>query len=398
MKDPVVSVVMSVYNGLPYLQEAVESILRQTFTDLEFVIIDDDSIDETWNVLSAYGYEDKRVVLLRNDMNLGYTRSLNRGIRHSRGRYIARQDADDISRPRRLALQVDFMETHPDVGLVGTLPRFINEQGAFIEVENYPLVVDNDRIKKQLLDSNCFRHGSVMIRRKWIEMVGTYDPDLEPSEDYDLWLRLSEVTELANIPEPLYLYREHSDSESSRRQAVQVHNKAVALERALYRRFGSESPHHLKRVVARDYLMAVIFGFSEGNRSQAENSLEHAKELAPKMYYSGTLVEEVVKRFLSFLTCPSPISFVESIFNDQFPSTPHLVRAKSRIMSQLHMKQVFEAVEDGQYDQVGEHWWEGVRSDPRWLLNRGVLSIGMKNLFTRRLKHRSNRGKKGQDG
>ena len=113
-----------------------------------------------------------------------------------------------------------FFENNPQIGLLGTLPRFIDFAGNPVPISSYAFVTDNESIQRELLDSNCIRHGSVMIRRQWLEVVGLYDVELEPSEDYDLWLRLAEVTGLANLEEPLYLYREHPDSESDKRCGI----------------------------------------------------------------------------------------------------------------------------------------------------------------------------------
>ncbi len=115
---PRVNVIMAVFNGEQYLQEAIESILRQTFDNFEFVIIDDGSTDKTVEILNRFS--DERIKRLTNESNIGLTRSLNRGIRFSRGEYIVRQDADDVSLPERLAKQVAYLDAHSMVGLVGT--------------------------------------------------------------------------------------------------------------------------------------------------------------------------------------------------------------------------------------------------------------------------------------
>ncbi len=128
-KVPRVSVLMSVYNGERFLRDSVESILGQTFTDFEFLILDDGSTDSTCEILEEYANKDARIVLVRNDRNLGLTRSLNKGLRLVRGEYLARQDADDISLPKRLEMQVKFLDAHPEVGVVGSALEIIDENG-----------------------------------------------------------------------------------------------------------------------------------------------------------------------------------------------------------------------------------------------------------------------------
>lgn len=203
MRRTRVSVVMSVYNGERYLQEAVESILNQSFTDFEFIIIDDGSTDGTWDILT--GYNDPRIVLLCNEQNIGLTRSLNRGLAVARGEYIARMDADDVSLPERLAVQVAFLEEHPDVGLVGSPPFVVDAQGGIKHVE--PVPIDDLEIKWLLLFHNTFAHSSVMFRRNVLNAVGPYSAEKIVAQDYDLWVRIARNFTVTNIPLPLIHWR-----------------------------------------------------------------------------------------------------------------------------------------------------------------------------------------------
>jgi GT2 family glycosyltransferase len=382
---PKVSVLMSVFNGQPYLDQAVESILSQSFDDFEFVVVDDGSEDSTWQVLNSFLARDHRLVLLRNTHNLGYTRSLNIGIRQSRGLYVARQDADDVSLPGRLSRQVDFLDSNPDVGLVGTLSEFTDDGGEHRWPSNLPIETESERIREQLLNTNCIRHGSVMFRRSLLDIVGPYNPTLEPSEDYDLWLRLSEVTQLANLPETLYLYREHAKSVSSRRRPQQVFNKALALEAALLRRFpSSPPPERLKRLVARDFLRAAYFQHVTGAESEARASLKRAQEWSHQVFVTGPVLEGAVWRYLCDEPAEDAIRHAESLFGGFLPLTGHVRSVGSRLLSKLHMRVVFEAQEKGERrGDIRLHWWRGVRSDPRWLLNLGVWVIGVRELMTR---------------
>lgn len=378
---PAVSVVMSVHNGLPFLGQAVESILGQTYPNLEFVVVDDSSTDATWETLLTFARRDSRLVLLQNESNLGVARSRNKGIQISRGAYIACQDADDISLPERVARQAEFLDANPHIGLVGAWPQFVDDRGDHLNNANYPLLADNEQLQQQLLDSNCFCAGTIMMRRRWLDVVGVYDQALAPSEDYDLWLRLAEVTQLANLPEVLYHYRQHSSSASNTRRYIQMHNKAIALERALTRRYESTPPRDLKMLVARDYLRAATIGFVSDEREGAQASFERAMTFAPDLGHSGNLVEDVLVRYLLKQSVPDPYTLIEAMFAGLFPHTSHLARVKSRILSRLHMREVFEAAHQGQPDRVRQHWWVGIKNDPRWLLNRGVLSISLKHLF-----------------
>jgi glycosyltransferase involved in cell wall biosynthesis len=214
---PTVSVVMAVYNGARFLRHAVDSILGQSLSDLEFVIVDDGSTDNTPRILDSLC--DARLVRVINDRNLGLTRSLNRGIRASSGCYLARQDADDWSLPERLARQVVFLEAHPQVGLVGTGSRWIDGQNRF--VRDWLPETDPAQLQQSLLWTVPFLHGTFLFRRACLADVGGYDERLPVAQDCDLLLRLSERWEVANLSEILYVHRRHEDTVTARRETEQ---------------------------------------------------------------------------------------------------------------------------------------------------------------------------------
>lgn len=203
--EPMVTVLMSVYNGGRYLREAMESILTQTFTDFEFVIIDDGSTDDSRDII--HSYPDNRIRLISHESNQGLVAALNNGLKNSRGRYIARMDADDISLPERLQKQVDFMETHPEIGASGTW--FIT-----FGKENHKewLPITPDEIKCHLLFHSPLAHPSIIMRKSvLLEQGFHYDGTYKHAEDYHLWIELSRKTQLANMPEALLYYRVHEE-------------------------------------------------------------------------------------------------------------------------------------------------------------------------------------------
>jgi len=230
--DPTVTVLMAVRNGERHLRAAVESILEQTFPDFEFLIVDDASVDATRTVISSY--DDPRIRLVENPEHQGLTASLNRGIKLARGRYLARMDADDLSAPERLERQVGFLEAHPECALVATDARKIDSNGVEVGVAHTPPSAEATR--RLLRRGNCITHGTVMIRTDALRRVGAYDPSMERSQDYDLWLRMSEQSDLGTLPEYLYSWREHEASISGRHLAEQDRFAALARHRALSRR------------------------------------------------------------------------------------------------------------------------------------------------------------------
>jgi len=203
MRSPKVSVIMSVYNGENFLEEAVRSILNQTFSDYEFIIINDGSTDRTPQILASF--DDPRLVIVNQD-NRGLTISLNRGIRLAKGTYIARVDADDISEPTRLEREVEVLDRDPDVVLVACWYKVIDEKGNFLAHRRLP--TDGRQLARLLMHDNPICHGSVLMRKDAIEAVGLYDENLRYAQDYDLWLRmLRKGYSFSIVPEFLYRYR-----------------------------------------------------------------------------------------------------------------------------------------------------------------------------------------------
>lgn len=200
---PLVSVVMSVYNGEKYLRESIESILNQTFTDFEFIILDDGSVDDTKNIIK--NYKDDRIVLISHE-NQGLVSSLNKGIKMAKGKYIARQDADDISMTNRLQKQVEHLERYPETELLGTCFRYIDEQskttGASVILPTRSL-----DLKARMLFSNAFGHGTTMFSKSVFNQVGGYREKYGANEDFDLWRRIAYGYTIANLPDILYSYR-----------------------------------------------------------------------------------------------------------------------------------------------------------------------------------------------
>jgi glycosyltransferase involved in cell wall biosynthesis len=195
---------MSVYNDGRFLPEAVESILAQTFKDYEFLVIDDGSSDGTAEYLRTL--RDPRVRVLRNAVNFGLTRSLNRGLDAARGTFVARMDADDVSHSQRLARQVEYLCARPDVGVVGSARDLIDEAGRF--VAHAPAAEDDVAVRWKCLLGNPFAHPAVMLRRDALDAHGLrYDERFRTAQDYELWTRLLTITRGANLPEPLLKYR-----------------------------------------------------------------------------------------------------------------------------------------------------------------------------------------------
>ena len=205
LNNPKINVIMSVYNGEKYLGEAIESILNQSFTDYEFIIVNDGSTDNSLKIIQSY--HDKRVCLINNETNIGLTKSLNKAIEQARGEYIARQDADDISLPNRLEEQMRYLIQYPETALLGTSIYIINEGG---KVLGKKIASTNPR--DSLLKSNQFNHGSTMFKSKVVRELGGYNELLLYCQDYDLWLRMAKHHEVKNLKQVLYKLRSHNEN------------------------------------------------------------------------------------------------------------------------------------------------------------------------------------------
>jgi glycosyltransferase involved in cell wall biosynthesis len=212
---PFVSVLMPCYNAERFLQDAINSIINQTFTDFELLIIDDCSCDGSLEIINRFCAADQRIVLIQNSTNSGVVEALNRGIKLTKGQFIARMDADDISHPQRLEKQIDYMIRHPECIVCGTNIRLINETGKRIGMRSY--FTENRKIKHNILLKSPFAHPSVMIRKQvLIENNLSYSQKYGSAEDYYLWMRLFDLGLFANLDEFLFDYRITSTSIKSR--------------------------------------------------------------------------------------------------------------------------------------------------------------------------------------
>ena len=205
MSDTVVSVIMPVYNAARFVAETVETVLGQTFPDFEFVIINDGSTDDSLSILQGYAKRDARIKLISRP-NTGYVVALNEGLEVAKGRFVARIDADDLSDPRRLELQVERMRREPDLVALGSCASAIDEDG--LPLGDYSNPLTHEEIEAaHLRGESSIHHPAVMMRPEAVRKVGGYRKQFMPCEDFDLWLRLGEVGRLANLPERLLTKR-----------------------------------------------------------------------------------------------------------------------------------------------------------------------------------------------
>ncbi len=204
---PKVTVLMPVYNGEKFLREAIDSILNQSFSDFELIIINDGSSDSSLSIVNSY--DDSRIKLINNIVNKGLVYSRNKGIAEARGKYIAMLDCDDVAYPQRLMRQFIFLENHPEYLMVGSGIETIDDKNNSLGLSIN--ICKDDEVGSRLIFGNIFTQSSIMINRR-IFANYKYREEAPFSEDYDLWIRLAENNSIINLPEALIKYRLHSGS------------------------------------------------------------------------------------------------------------------------------------------------------------------------------------------
>ncbi len=226
---PKLSVISGAYNATacPHFKESIESVLGQSFSDFEFIICDDGSSDNTLEVLLEYERRDRRVKIIKNGNNLGLAAALNRCIEISSGEYIARHDLDDYSAKDRFKKQIAYLDSHRNVGLLGTAVWLFDESGVWGK-EVLP-----KRVRKEdFLFNNPYKHGSVMFRAEELKRAGGYRVAKETvrNEDYELFMRMQIFTLGENLTEPLYIFCEDKNAYKRRKYRYRINEAKVRFE------------------------------------------------------------------------------------------------------------------------------------------------------------------------
>lgn len=215
VKIPKISVIMPNYNCERYLSEAIESILNQTFTDFEFIIIDDWSTDNSWNIIQEYAKKDSRIVAIKNEKNLKICKTLNKWIEIAKWKYIARMDSDDISIIDRFEKQIQFLDKNLDVWIVGWTMEIMDENWNIYSQRRYNL--NDDEIRKKLFRYSPFCHPVVMIRTSILKQSWNYDEKQVFAEDYDLYFRIWKCAQFANLENNLIKYRMFKNNSTTKK-------------------------------------------------------------------------------------------------------------------------------------------------------------------------------------
>lgn len=256
-RAPRVTVLTTVLNGAPYLDEAIESVLRQTFSDFEYVVVDDGSTDATPVILEAWRARDSRLVVLRNDTNRGIPASANAGLAVARGDYVARLDADDVCEPDRLQREVDVLDARPDVALVSMNHLIMRVDGVVLRKTSHH--APSEVVEHLLQYGNAVgAHSVTMYRRRAAATVGGYDVRYALAQDYDLWTRLAREGRVVVLREAGARYRLHPDSVTT--------SKAERLEREVSEIAARTLRQYLGREIASGEIVSLTTLWSRSLR------------------------------------------------------------------------------------------------------------------------------------
>lgn len=231
MALPLVSILLPVFNGEKYLEECLKSIALQTYTNWELVIVNDGSIDRSDEIIVAFIKLSKNHVVYINLVHKGLPACLNIGVKQTKGKYIARMDADDIMLPERLEMQFTFMENNPKIGLLGSNVTEIDKNGNKLRVAKFPLK-DNE-IKRKMLKGSSISHPTVFVRRE-IFVENPYEEIYPSPEDYELWVRLLDKINFENLPEALIMKRIHSDQITQKKYRSMMYQKMMILTKYIF--------------------------------------------------------------------------------------------------------------------------------------------------------------------
>ncbi|MBX2926530.1 MAG: glycosyltransferase family 2 protein [Saprospiraceae bacterium] len=204
-KQPLVSVLITVYNGMPFLKEAIQGIQQQTYKHWELIVVDDQSTDASLSYLRLI--DDERITILENG-KMGRGKALNYGLKHCRGVYVAINDADDFSYPRRIEKQVHFLNSNPDYGLVGSNFTKLFSNG--VKVDSHKSL-HNQSLRIELSKHSCVQHSTVLFRKSVLDEIGGYNTRIKYLFDRDIYIRVAEVSKIANLPEHLVVINRHDN-------------------------------------------------------------------------------------------------------------------------------------------------------------------------------------------
>ncbi|MBO9732627.1 MAG: glycosyltransferase family 2 protein [Chitinophaga sp.] len=315
INTPLVTVFMPAYNGEAYIEKAIQSVLDQSFTNFELLIINDGSTDRTLEIIRKF--TDPRIRLVHNDGNKGLTFTRNRGIEEAKGQYIAILDCDDIAMPDRLKAQISFLDSNPDIALCGGQAITIDESGK--ETGNLNVIAGDKNISPELVFHNTFINSSLIIKRSAMLEAGGYR-DFSPAEDYELSYRIALRHPVANLKEVLVAYRLHNNN-ISKVQREKIINAELRIIENIHTNLGIPRNENLIRI-HHDYFSYRLSSRSSKEFLQVFEALK--KGNATSRNYTVHIFNEILyKKWFSLLRYTEeksilPLFFKSELFEWQF--------------------------------------------------------------------------------
>ena len=372
-----VAVIIPAYNQSHFLGDAVQSVLAQTFTDWEAVIVDDGSTDDTREV--ALSYSDPRVRYVYQE-NRGLSGARNTGIRNSSAPYLSFLDSDDLFLPKKLELLLEAFERKPELGLVAGQAKLIDKDGKLLgKTFEKPIPEDGS----QLLLGNPLHVGSVLLRREWQEKAGLFDERLRSYEDWDMWLRLAKLgCQTGFVQQPVSLYRFHGAQMT--RDGEQMTTATFAVLEKLYA--DPELPEDWRALhdlaFSRAYLRAASQAYRGKDFEYGKACLEQAVSHDPSLLDDEAHPLAVIFRGkIELPKTQSPIEFLESIYSNLPPVLNDLTTKRKYYLGEAAIQVAFEAYQRGDLLAARTAVTRAIRYQPGYLLNRGVVMVFLRSIF-----------------
>lgn len=367
-----VSIIIPAYNQAGYLGAAIQSALGQSYGDVEVIVVDDGSTDNTRAVVEQMADPRLRYVYQENR---GLSAARNTGIRQARGAYLSYLDSDDLFLPEKLALLLAVMAERPEVGLAAGQARPIDEAGGQAgALFDRPLPAD----ERDLLLHNPLHVGSVLVRRSWQERAGFFDESLRSYEDWDMWLRLARLgCPMAWVAQPVSLYRFHAAQMT--RDGSQMTTATFAVLDKVFA--GPELPPSWREWRNRAYSRAHLRAAAQAYRfdttlAVARTHLEQAVALDPSLAAAGgERLAQTVSAWTDLPKIGDPLAYLERIYDNLPPCLQSLGVARRETLGRAAMRQAFAAAQSGDLASARTALLRALHYQPRWLANRGALSI-----------------------
>lgn len=370
MKD-LISVIIPAFNQGHFLAEAVNSALTQTYEEVEVIIVDDGSTDNTAQI--AQSFSDKRVHYVFKE-NGGLSSARNEGIRHANGDFLSFLDSDDCFLPEKLELLLTEMENDPELGLVAGQAIPVDEQGNPVgKLFDSPLPED----PKQLLLGNPLHVGSILLRRIWQERVGFFDETLRSYEDWDLWLRLALAgCKMKYVPIAVSLYRFHTAQMT--RDGRQMTTATFSVLDKLFSKEGISNDWMALRddAYSRAYLRAAAQSYRIMAYEDAKENLAKAISLSPGLMDENGC--QMANRFIAWTNLPKfpdPLVYLEDIYNNLPHELETLENRRPQELSRAALQLAFDAYDQGDMVKTRKALRRAIRYQPGRLADRGTLSI-----------------------